>query len=53
MLSLHGGVPVRRELESTFGTHLGLFGRASLDGSNEVTLVPEEVDKLSAATVAK
>lgn len=48
-----GGVPVRRELMLTFGTHLGLFGRASLDGANEVTLVPEEVDKSSAATVAK
>ena len=48
-----GGVPVRQELMLTFGTHLGLFGRASLDGVNEVTLVPEEVDKSSAATVAK
>ena len=46
-------VPVRLELMLTFGTHLGVFGRASLDGANEVTLVPEEVDKSSAATVAK
>ena len=37
----------------TFGTHLGVFGRASLDRTNEVTLVPEEVDESSAATVAK
>ena len=48
-----GGVPVRRELMLTFGIHLGLFGRASLDGANEVTLVPEEVDKSSAAIIAK
>ena len=46
-------VPVRLELMLTFGTHLGVFGRASLDRTNEVTLVPEEVDESSAATVAK
>ena len=47
------GVPVRRELVLTFGTRLGLFGRASLDGANEVTLVPKEVDESSAVTIAK
>jgi hypothetical protein len=48
-----GGVPIRRELMLTFGTHLGLFGRASLNGANEVTLVPEEVDESLTVTVAK
>ena len=51
--STEPGVPVRRELVLTFGTHLGLFGRASLNGANEVTLVPEEVDESSAVTIAK
>ena len=47
------GVLARRELMLTFGTCLGLFGRASLGGANEVTLVPEEADESSAATIAK
>ena len=47
------GVPARRELMLTFGTCLGLFGRASLGGANEVTLVPKEADESSAATIAK
>ncbi len=48
-----GGDPVRRELMLTFGTQLGLFGCASLNGANEVTLVPEEVDESLTVTVAK
>ena len=44
------GVPARQELMLSFGARLGLFGCASINGSNEVTFVPEEVDKSSAVT---